>query len=100
MKNFQNLLVFIIWVLAFSTGYAQQVDQNNPIPPAPDIKIGKLANGLSYYIKANKKPEQRIELRLAINAGSICEIRRTAGAGSLCANICASTGQRIFPAIK
>ncbi|MCL5991258.1 MAG: hypothetical protein M1419_04065, partial [Bacteroidetes bacterium] len=43
------------------------------IPPDPKIKIGKLSNGLTYYIKENKKPEKRAELLLAVNAGSILE---------------------------
>jgi zinc protease len=43
------------------------------LPLDPKVKIGKLANGLTYYIRENKKPEKKVELRLAINAGSILE---------------------------
>jgi zinc protease len=43
------------------------------IPVAPEIKKGKLANGLTYYIRKNSKPENKVELRLAIKAGSILE---------------------------
>ncbi len=50
-----------------STSLAQQM------PVDPQITIGKLSNGLRYYIRANKKPEHRAELRLAIKAGSILE---------------------------
>jgi zinc protease len=32
-----------------------------------------LPNGLSYFIRANKRPEGRAELRLVVNAGSILE---------------------------
>jgi zinc protease len=35
--------------------------------------MGKLDNGLVYYIRYNKKPEKRVELRLAVNAGSVLE---------------------------
>ncbi len=38
-----------------------------------DIIYGKLDNGLTYYIKVNKRPENRAELRLAVNAGSVLE---------------------------
>ncbi|NTW49211.1 MAG: insulinase family protein, partial [Chlorobiales bacterium] len=34
---------------------------------------GKLDNGLSYYIRQNRKPEKRAELRLVVNAGSVLE---------------------------
>ena len=35
--------------------------------------MGKLENGLTYYIKNNGKPEDKVELRLVVNAGSILE---------------------------
>ena len=50
---------------------ATAVTQRMPVDP--QITIGKFANGLSYYIRANKKPEKRAELRLVIKAGSILE---------------------------
>jgi len=43
------------------------------IPIDASIKMGKLSNGLTYYIKNNGKPANKVELRLAINAGSILE---------------------------
>lgn len=43
------------------------------IPLNPQVKTGKLANGLRYFILQNKKPENKVELRLAVNAGSIQE---------------------------
>ena len=43
------------------------------VPEDPDVKIGKLDNGLTYYIRNNKKPENRIEMLLVLNAGSVLE---------------------------
>ena len=43
------------------------------LAPDPKILIGKLENGLKYYIRENKKPEKRAELRIAVKAGSILE---------------------------
>ncbi|WP_298520252.1 pitrilysin family protein [uncultured Kordia sp.] len=43
------------------------------IPTDPNVKIGKLSNGLTYYIRNNGKPENKVELRLVVNAGSILE---------------------------
>ncbi|MDO1500054.1 insulinase family protein [Winogradskyella maritima] len=43
------------------------------LPITPKVKIGKLSNGLTYYIQNNGKPEDKVELRLAIKAGSILE---------------------------
>lgn len=39
----------------------------------PTITVGRLPNGLRYYIKSNSRPENRAELRLVINAGSVLE---------------------------
>jgi zinc protease len=44
-----------------------------PLPLDPDIRVGKLANGLTYYIKQHHKPEARASLRLAVNAGAVLE---------------------------
>ncbi|MCF6348734.1 MAG: insulinase family protein [Flavobacteriaceae bacterium] len=43
------------------------------IPTDPNIRTGKLANGLTYYIRNNGKPADKVVLRLAVNAGSILE---------------------------
>ncbi|MDA8017879.1 MAG: insulinase family protein [Thermoanaerobaculia bacterium] len=43
------------------------------IPVAPEVRTGVLDNGLRFFIRKNEKPENRAELRLAINAGSILE---------------------------
>ena len=47
------------------------LDQALPIDPA--IRTGKLDNGLTYYVRANREPANRAELWLAINAGSLQE---------------------------
>ena len=39
----------------------------------PHVTVGKLENGLTYYIRENKKPENRADFRLAVNAGSVLE---------------------------
>lgn len=43
------------------------------LPIDPAVRIGTLPNGLRYYVRRNQKPEQRAELRLVVNAGSILE---------------------------
>ncbi|MEX1181798.1 MAG: insulinase family protein [Gemmatimonadota bacterium] len=44
-----------------------------PLPVDPAVTVGTLANGLRYYIRENGRPENRAELRLVVNAGSILE---------------------------
>jgi zinc protease len=50
-----------------------EIRLSDPIPVGPQVKVGKLANGLTYYIQKNGKPEKRLELRLVVKAGSILE---------------------------
>jgi len=47
--------------------------QDAKLPVDPKVKVGKLPNGLTYYIRPNNKPEKKVELRLVVNAGSILE---------------------------
>jgi zinc protease len=63
-------LAFLVFVVNFAAGQANLTDK---LPIAPEIKVGKLANGLTYYIRKNSKPEKKVELRLAVKAGSILE---------------------------
>lgn len=74
-KSPYHLILPVVLVLCFATlsTLAQSIDLTTPIAVDPNVKIGKLENGLVYYIRQNKKPEKRVELRLAINAGSILE---------------------------
>ena len=55
----------------------------DPLPVNPQLRLGKLANGLTYYIQKNGTPAQRAELRLVVNAGSILEDDDQRGAAHL-----------------
>ncbi len=46
---------------------------SDALPVAPEVTVGKLPNGLTYYIKKNARPAQKVELRLVVKAGSILE---------------------------
>src|ERR1035437_8167477 len=48
-------------------------DLNASIPMDPNVRTGKLPSNMTYYIMKNKKPEKRVELRLAVNFGSTQE---------------------------
>lgn len=50
-----------------------------PLPVDPDVRIGVLENGLTYYIRFNDSPGGRAELRLVVDAGSVQEADDQAG---------------------
>lgn len=58
------------------------------IPFDSKVVTGKLDNGLTYYIRPNAKPENKIELRLVINAGSIMEDDDQQGLAHFCEHMC------------
>jgi zinc protease len=68
---------FFIYYLSFFGSIKAQVtefnDLNAIIPVDSAIIKGKFENGLTYYIRENKKPEKRAFLRLVVNAGAVLE---------------------------
>lgn len=69
-----NKLTLGLLLLLFSAAiFAQEIDYSKAIPFDSSVKTGKLKNGLTYYIKKNTKPENKVTLRLVVNAGSILE---------------------------
>ncbi len=70
MRNF--ILLLLLLVSANHT-LLSQVKLTDPMPTDPRVKKGKLSNGLTYYIQKNTRPEKKVELRLAVNTGSIME---------------------------
>ncbi len=74
MKTKKILAMFVLAVASFTTAAAQQQQmQMPPIPVDPDVRIGKLDNGLTYYIRHNEWPEKRAEFYIAQKVGSIQE---------------------------
>ncbi len=74
LKKFisQRLFLFTLLTVHLAIGQAQ-INLGEKLPVDTSVTIGKLPNGLTYYIKRNAKPEQKVELRLVVNAGSINE---------------------------
>jgi zinc protease len=71
--HFLRHLTRQILLLLFVIAGVNAQDLGEKLPVAPEIIKGNLANGLTFYIRKNSKPEQKVELRLAIKAGSILE---------------------------
>jgi zinc protease len=69
---------------------------SDSLPLDPAVRTGKLPNGLTYYIRKNGKPEKRVELRLAVNAGSVQEDNDQLGLAHLVEHLC-FRGTKSFP---
>ena len=64
------LMTFALALVGVLTMTAQEMPS---IPVDPAVRIGKLDNGLTYYIRHNAWPEQRAEFYIAQKVGSIQE---------------------------
>jgi zinc protease len=72
-KGWLYLRVSALAMLVFVPTAWSQIDVAQVMPVDPKVKIGRLSNGLTYYIRHNSLPEKRVELRLVVNAGSVLE---------------------------
>lgn len=71
-KSARTVLASLILVAFAPAAYAA-IELNAPIKMSQQVKVGKLPNGLTYYIQKNGKPEKKLELRLVVKAGSALE---------------------------
>ena len=100
--------LFLAFATALSLVSAQQIAPP-PIPEAvraakleemvpvdPLITVGTLPNGFKYYVRENRLPQARAELRLAVNAGSVLEDDDQRGLAHFVEHM-AFNGTRNFP---
>lgn len=89
MKKLLTILMLLAFMGSMTFVQAQgaqgkKSDLTTKVPVDKKVKIGKLANGMTYYIRANKKPENRVQFRLVTNAGSILEDDDQQGLAHFC----------------
>jgi zinc protease len=89
-------LIFVLFLFLISPVLKSQYNPKDVVPLDPSIRTGKLPNGLTYFIMKNKKPEARAELRMVVNAGSICEDDDQKGLAHFCEHM-AFNGTKDFP---
>ncbi len=71
-----------------------------PLPLWPEVRARRLPNGLTYYLMKNKKPEGRVLLWLAVNAGLGAGGRRPARARRTSSSTWRSTAPRGSPSAR
>jgi zinc protease len=50
-----------------------QYEADKKLPLDENVKVGRLPNGLTYYIRKNAVPAKKVQLRLVVNTGSVLE---------------------------
>ncbi|HNG07488.1 MAG TPA: pitrilysin family protein, partial [Saprospiraceae bacterium] len=85
-------LLLAVWTIAAITSLKAQLtgnlQQNSPIPFHESVRTGTLSNGMKYYLLKNAKPEHRVEIRLALKAGSILEDEDQKGVAHFVEHMC------------
>ena len=97
MKHLFHSLLAVAFVLC--AGFQQAVAQQMQFPPLPvdkNVRIGQLDNGLTYYIRHNKLPENRAEFYIAQKVGSILEEPQQRGLAHFLEHM-AFNGTKNFP---
>jgi zinc protease len=72
MKTIKSLSALVVLLLLSVTLLAQP-DLSKPAPIDPGMRIGKLKNGLTYFIRNNKEPDKRVSFYIIQNVGAILE---------------------------
>ena len=72
-NNLARSAVTAILLFGCVLGAQAQLKLSDPLPVSPQVVVGKLPNGLTYYLRNNGKPQNKLELRLVVKAGSILE---------------------------
>ena len=89
----RNLLALALLALC---GTVQAQKEMPPIPRDPAVRIGKLNNGLTYYIRYNNWPEKRANFYIAQKVGSLQEDEAQRGLAHFLEHMCFN-GTKHFP---
>lgn len=68
----RKLLLLSLFVCSL-LGFAQPIDWNKTLPMDPNVVIGKLPNGITYYLRHNEEPKERASFYIIRNAGALLE---------------------------
>ncbi|MDE6309948.1 MAG: insulinase family protein, partial [Muribaculaceae bacterium] len=78
------------------TASAQMEQMGQPLPVDPNVRIGKLDNGLTYYLRHNEKPKGQADFYIAQKVGSILEEDNQRGLAHFLEHMCFN-GTENFP---
>lgn len=91
-----QLKKLFLFAFLLTFGLAQAQNKKQPIPVDKDVRIGKLDNGLTYYLRYNNWPEKRANFYIAQKVGSIQEEESQRGLAHFLEHMCFN-GTKHFP---
>lgn len=66
-------LLWALFLFSCLNCLAQPVDWNKKLPADPHVVMGKLPNGITYYLRHNEEPKDRASFFIIRNAGALLE---------------------------
>ena len=91
LYTMKRLFISIAAMIAAAVAFAQ-----TPLPNDPEVRVGKLENGMTYYIRHNDQPAQRAEFYLATDVGAYQEADDQDGLAHFLEHMCFN-GTKNFP---
>ena len=96
MKKFFNFLLSAVALMAISMTANAQMPQIPTAPIDSAVRVGKLDNGLTYYIRHNKFPKNQVDFHIAQKVGSVQEEDAQRGLAHFLEHMCFN-GTKNFP---
>ena len=94
MKKIKEMLFLLVAICMVAPAMAKKTPDELPLDPA--VRIGKLKNGLTYYIRHNSEPEKKVNFYIAQKVGSIQEEDNQRGLAHFLEHMCFN-GTKHFP---
>jgi zinc protease len=89
--------ILMFWCLMMLVqSVAAQMETPSKLPIDPNVRYGKLANGMTYYIRHNELPEKRADFFIVQNVGSMQEEENQRGLAHFLEHM-AFNGSKNFP---
>ena len=92
----KKLILTAAVVLAAASMYGHRAPKYQPVPVDTAVRVGKLPNGLTYYIRHNDLPKERANFYIAQRVGSILEEENQRGLAHFLEHM-AFAGTKNFP---
>ncbi|MDR0796249.1 MAG: insulinase family protein [Tannerella sp.] len=91
-----RLLQLIGLTILFTQGLPAQSGYPEKLPVDPKVRLGKLPNGMTYYIRHNELPKERADFYIVQNVGSMQEEDNQRGLAHFLEHM-AFNGSKNFP---